>query len=349
MDTPAQNSGTSTFGFLSIVYVLVGLTAIYFLYRFLYTPVNSTGVVITSGQRPANSIIDKFPAVPTPYEGGEYSVNTWIYVSSYNTNLNNRKHLFELRGTYFSTLLIGLGAFKNTLFVRTHTESAEGFQNKPSSVMANALSKLLPAKLQSGITVEGFARGSGHRGSGHRGSGTEDEIRRQLDNDVYNSDESDNDNYRGKRHRRRRHTHDTDPPYADTIGHLSADRVAEMFEPLAMDDVLLDTPPICDLTEIDLQRWTMVTVVLSGRTIDVYVDGKLSRSCVADSYYKVDPTKVKPIMTDYGGFDGYTGTTTVANYAMNPDEIYRAYLSGPESGNNTDFFTWFVSLFKDSS
>jgi len=343
MDAPAQNSRTSTFGFLSIVYVLVGLTAIYFLYRYLYTPMNSTGVVITGGQNPGNSILDKFSAVPTPYEGGEYSVNLWIYVSSYNTNLNTRKHVFELRGTYFSTLLIGLGAFKNSLFVRTHTNLAEGFQNRPTSVMANALAKLLPAQLQSALNVEGFQAGSGSgSGSGpamfNRQSNA-DEIRRQLDAGVYNSDES-----AGSKSPKT-----TDTPYPKIIGNLSADSVASMFEPLAMDDVLLDVPPICDLTEVSLQRWTMISVVLSGRTIDVYVDGKLSRSCVADSYYKVDPTGVKPIITDYGGFDGYTGTTTVANYAMNPDEIYRAYLSGPQSGTNIDFFTWFVSLFNGSS
>ena len=342
MDTPAQNSRTSTFGFLSIVYVLLGLTAIYFLYRYLYTPMNSAGVVITGGQNPGNSILDKFSAVPTPYEGGEYSVNTWIYVSSYNTNLNTRKHVFELRGTYFSTLLIGLGAFKNTLFVRTHTNLAEGFQNRPTSVMANALSKLLPAQLQSALNVEGFQAGNGSGpapASGYDRRASTDEIRRQLDAGVYNSDES-----AGSKSPKT-----TDTPYPKIIGNLSADSVAAMFEPLAMDDVLLDVPPICDLTEVNLQRWTMVSVVLSGRTIDVYLDGKLSRSCVADSYYKVDPTGVKPIMTDYGGFDGYTGTTTVANYAMNPDEIYRAYLSGPQSGSNTDFFTWFISLFKGSS
>ena len=141
----------------------------------------------------------------------------------------------------------------------------------------------------------------------------------------------------------------TEPPGVFPVGNLSADTVDAMFKPLAMDDSLLDTPPICDLTEVDLQRWTMISVVLNGRTIDVYIDGKLSRSCVASSYYKVDPTGVKPIMTDYGGFDGYTGTTSLANYAMNPDEIYRAYLAGPQAGNNSDVFAWFISLFKGSS
>jgi len=57
---------------------------------------------------------------------------------------------------------------------------------------------------------------------------------------------------------------------------------------------------------------------------------------------------VKAVMTSRGGFDGYTGATSVANYAMNPDEIYRAYLSGPE-GSSTDILNWFVSLFKGSS
>jgi hypothetical protein len=93
----------------------------------------------------------------------------------------------------------------------------------------------------------------------------------------------------------------------------------------------------------------MLTVVLTGRTIDVYLDGKLSRSCMSQSFYKVDPTGVKPVLADRGGFDGYIGNTSVANYAMNPDEIYRTYLSGPEGAASMDFIGWFISLFKGSA
>ena len=100
------------------------------------------------------------------------------------------------------------------------------------------------------------------------------------------------------------------------------------------DDLLTDTP-ICDLPEIDLQRWVMITVVLSGKTIDVYLDGKLARSCVSHSYYKVDAAGVNPVLCDKGGFDGYIAGTTVANYEMNPDEIYRAYMAGPEKTSLT--------------
>ena len=346
-NSPSPSSSNSTyFGFLSIVFVFVGLTAIYFLYRFLYTPVNSTAVVITGGQQAANSIADRFPNVPTPHEGGEYSMNTWVYINSYNMNLNTRKHLFELRGTYFSTLLVGFGAFKNSLFVRTQTDSVEGFQNRPSRLMSNALAKLLPGMMKSSkLSLENFVDSAEERS---------EEIRRQLEDGVYDLDGGDGedgedgeDGYDGDDVDDTAET--TEPPGVFPVGNLSADTVDAMFKPLAMDDSLLDTPPICDLTEVDLQRWTMISVVLNGRTIDVYIDGKLSRSCVASSYYKVDPTGVKPIMTDYGGFDGYTGTTSLANYAMNPDEIYRAYLAGPQAGNNSDVFAWFISLFKGSS
>jgi hypothetical protein len=120
-----------------------------------------------------------------------------------------------------------------------------------------------------------------------------------------------------------------------------------MFQPMASDDSLLNGTPLqCDIPEIDLQRWTMVTVVLSGKTIDVYIDGKLSRSCVTPSYFKVDPTEdVTLNLLDRGGFDGYIGNTTVGSYSMNPDEIYRTYLSGP-NGVSLDVMSWVASLFK---
>jgi hypothetical protein len=113
-----------------------------------------------------------------------------------------------------------------------------------------------------------------------------------------------------------------------------------------MDDSLLTTPAICDLPEIDMQRWTMITVVLTGRTIDVYIDGKLSRSCLGASYFKVDPTGVTPVITARGGFDGHTANVSVANYAMNPDEIYRNYLTGPTGVGSMDIVGWIASLFK---
>ena len=272
----------------TVLYVLIGLVALYYVYQYLYSSDVSTTTLV-SGQTDGSIAPSNIPAIPTPYEGGEYTVTTWVYVNSFNKNRNTKKHIFELQGQYFSTLLIGLGAFNNTLMVRTHTQDP---------MMNN---------------VTGVNSGTG------RGTGTVSPL-------------------------------STAPPNAATEhGNLSAAALSTLFTPMAMDDSLLTVQPVCDLPEIDLQRWTMVTVVLTGRTIDVYLDGKLSRSCTSSTFFKVDPTGVKPLIADRGGFDGYVGNTKVANHALNPDEIYRAYLSGPSGSGSIDPLGWFISLFKGST
>lgn len=314
MDAPPgyQNNSKSAssgsgFSIITIIFVVLGFVGLYFLYKYLYSSVQTSAVVISGGKKRADIPPASIPMIPTPYEGGEYSFNTWLYISSFNKNRNTRKHIFEIKGKYFSTLLVALGAYNNTLVVRTQTNdpTVQGFQSGAGS----------PAG--SGSIPDAAALAAAARAAA--------ELRRLQGGSVS----------------------DTSPPtVADMgkVGNLSAATVNGMFQPLATSDSLVTTPVMCDLPEIDLQRWTMVTVVLSGRTIDVYLDGKLARSCVAPSFYRVDPTGIKGVMSAYGGFDGYTGTTSVANYAMNPDEIYKAYMSGPD-GSSMDPTAWFLSLF----
>ena len=329
----SQNTGgtPSGFGLLTIIYVFIGLIAIYYLYRFLYTSADNKTTSLVGGKRSADLSPEKLPTIPTPYEGGEYSFSTWVYISSFNKNRNARKHIFELQGKYFSTLLVGLGAFKNTLMVRTHTQepASEGFQASTAPIPQQNFPDAKPSKPgQAFRPMENFQTGTGTGVTGNDGKGSTQATAPPSSGSSASA---------------------VPPSAADVIGNLSASKVDKMFSTLAIDDSLLTTPAVCDLPEIDLQRWTMITVVLSGRTIDVYLDGKLSRSCMAHSFYKVDPTGVKPVITDRGGFDGYIGNTSVANYAMNPDEIYRTYLSGPEGMGGMDFIGWFISLFKGSA
>ena len=85
----------------------------------------------------------------------------------------------------------------------------------------------------------------------------------------------------------------------------------------------------CDIESIDLQRWVNITAVLDGRTIDVYIDGKLSRSCVLNSMFKVSGDSAKLCLGGPTGFGGLIGQTQVANYAYSPDQVYRIYQNGP--------------------
>jgi hypothetical protein len=327
----ANNQGrggqNNTFGLFTLIFLILGIVAIYYLYHFLYASSDNKAVLVAGPKRGADMPLDKPPTIPPPYEGGEYSVNTWIYISSFNKNRNTRKHIFELKGTYFSTLLIGLGAYNNTLIVRTHTQDAGALGNAATGAAAPA--GATPSAVNTQLRAGQSTTGVNPYVTGNTGAGSMPAAAPPATGGGAST---------------------TPPNVSDamSVGNLSASSINNMFAPTAMNDSLLTTPPSCDLAEIDLQRWTMVTVVLSGRTIDVYMDGKLSRSCMAPSYFKVDPTGVKAMMTERGGFDGYTANTSVANYAMNPDEIYRAYLLGPE-GVNMDILSWFVSLFKGSA
>jgi hypothetical protein len=294
--TNAYNQNTSSPGggrsqLFTIIILVLAAVALYYLYNVLTKNIEvSDKVILVKGKQAGNVPPEKIPKMPTPFEGGEYTFTTWIYINSFNTNMNRRKHIFEIHGTHFSTLLVALGAFKNTLVVRTHNKDVESFESFQGAV--------IPKMVQTG--AEGFQATPG-----------------------------------------------TSDAAAD--GDLSAKIMDEaIFKSMTSDDSLLNPTTMCDLPEIDMQRWVMVTVVLNGRTIDVYLDGKLARSCVTKSYYKVDPTgQIKPLICERGGFDGYISNMAVANYAMNPDEIYRAYISGPE-GATLNPFEWLKSLFTGS-
>jgi hypothetical protein len=88
----------------------------------------------------------------------------------------------------------------------------------------------------------------------------------------------------------------------------------------------------CDIEQVDLQKWVNITTVLSGRTLDIYIDGKLSRSCLLEGLFMVDgdvPT-LKLGHKDKG-FGGIIGMTRAANFAYSPDRIYNYYQQGPFS------------------
>jgi hypothetical protein len=85
----------------------------------------------------------------------------------------------------------------------------------------------------------------------------------------------------------------------------------------------------CDIEQVDLQKWVNICTVLTGRTIDIYIDGKLSRSCLLDGLFKVDGDTPTIKLGGPDGFGGLIGKTRAANYAYSPDRVYASYQEGP--------------------
>jgi len=90
-----------------------------------------------------------------------------------------------------------------------------------------------------------------------------------------------------------------------------------------------------DIDDIDIQRWVNITTVITGTTVDVYMDGKLARSSILPSVFTADSGE-RPTITlgDPSGFNGIIGKTRAANVAYSPDKVYNFYQEGPFSNFN---------------
>ncbi len=246
----------------SIVVLILGAVFLYYIYNIFFDIESTDTKTILSTAIAANpATAPKTYEIPPVYEGGEYSITFWTYVSAYKDQIGKAKHILELSpnsttGTPMSTLVVGLGPFNNKLMVRVNTN-------------ATGAEKLTKAKVDS------------------------------------------------------------------------------IFQPTTTPSgqLLNDTMPVCDLPEVELQRWVCFGIVLNGRTVDVYLDGKLARSCVLPSFYTVDANGVSLKLLQYGGFDGFLSKVVVYSQALNPDQIYRIYMSGPADVAATGFLGWLASFF----
>lgn len=84
----------------------------------------------------------------------------------------------------------------------------------------------------------------------------------------------------------------------------------------------------CKVSPIGYQRWMHFAVILDGKTCDVYLDGKLARSCILPAVFA--STKNPSLkVADNGGFGGFISGIMAHNYAMNPEQVYRQFMAGP--------------------
>jgi hypothetical protein len=108
-------------------------------------------------------------------------------------------------------------------------------------------------------------------------------------------------------------------------------------------------PNSCDVIQIDMQRWIHIVVSVNGMSSDVYMDGKLVRSCILPNYIKFGDNPTVYLLDDgkkksEGGFGGYISTTQMFGGALSPDIVYQMYMAGPEPITNFwQYITAFMS------
>jgi len=230
--------------------VFLGLIGLYYLYQYLFgSHTGNAFPLLTANQSaitdPSAPIIIASTQLPGLFEGGEFTISSWIYVNNWSYHVNMNKPIVLIGGPNFDTLRMYIGATKPTLKVRFHTKDT-------STTTTSTNTEALPKATR---------------------------------NAIFNTPQTDSG--------------------------------------------LLDVSTICDLPEIDLQRWVNLTVAVNGRTVDVYVDGKLARSCVLPANFKVDSGGYSAALLPFGGFGGQISTTTMYDAALNPEAVYKNYMVGP--------------------
>jgi hypothetical protein len=83
----------------------------------------------------------------------------------------------------------------------------------------------------------------------------------------------------------------------------------------------------CNIPNIPLQKWTNLLISVYGRALDVYLDGKLVKTCMLPGVPKVGNT-LPIIITPMGGFSGWTANYQYWNDSTNPQDAWNVYSAG---------------------
>ena len=83
----------------------------------------------------------------------------------------------------------------------------------------------------------------------------------------------------------------------------------------------------CVVRNFPLQSWVNLTISVYGRTLDVYMDGKLVRTCMLPGVAKSSATD-NIFVTPGGGFKGWTSNFKYWNESSNPQQVYNIYKEG---------------------
>jgi hypothetical protein len=97
----------------------------------------------------------------------------------------------------------------------------------------------------------------------------------------------------------------------------------------------------CNVPNVPIQRWVNLIISVYGRSLDVYLDGKLVRTCVLPNTALVNP-KANVHLTPNGGFDGWTSNFQYFIDATNPQEAWNIYQSGYGGSVLGDLFNRYI-------
>jgi len=93
----------------------------------------------------------------------------------------------------------------------------------------------------------------------------------------------------------------------------------------------------CMVSNIPIQKWVNLTLSVYGRTLDLYIDGKLVRTCLLPGIANVN-NNADIYVTPKGGFNGWTSNLQYYPNSLNPQEAWNIYTQGYGGGMLSNLF-----------
>jgi hypothetical protein len=89
----------------------------------------------------------------------------------------------------------------------------------------------------------------------------------------------------------------------------------------------------CSVSNVPIQKWVNLLISVYGRTLDVYIDGKLVKTCLLPGVANINNNSSIHV-TPMGGFDGWTSKLQYYPNALNPQDAWNIYVKGYGGSSN---------------
>jgi hypothetical protein len=86
----------------------------------------------------------------------------------------------------------------------------------------------------------------------------------------------------------------------------------------------------CSIDNVPIQKWVNLTLSVNGRTMDIYIDGKLVRTCLLPGVASINKN-ADVYVTPSGGFDGWIAKFQYYPTPLNPQQAWNIYSQGYSS------------------
>lgn len=105
----------------------------------------------------------------------------------------------------------------------------------------------------------------------------------------------------------------------------------------------------CSVNNVPIQKWVNLVVSVYGRSMDLYIDGKLVRTCLLPGIANINVNS-NVYVTPSGGFNGWTSRFQYFPSSLNPQDVWNIYAQGYASslwGNFLNTYQLTLSLVKN--